>query len=43
MAGIGGVFPNFEDHLLDKKKISEFYIKSPTKEKMLFSHVGDLG
>ena len=25
MAGIGGVFPNFEDHLLDKKKISEFF------------------
>ena len=26
MAGIGGVFPNFEDHLLDKKKISEFFM-----------------
>ena len=25
MAGIGGLFPNFEDHLLDKKKISEFF------------------
>ena len=25
MAGVGGVFPNFEDHLLDKKKISEFF------------------
>lgn len=25
MTGIGGVFPNFEDHQLDKKKISEFF------------------
>ena len=25
MTGIGGVFPNFEDHLLDKKKISELF------------------
>ena len=25
MSGVGGVFPNFEDHLLDKKKISEYF------------------
>ena len=25
MTGIGGVFPNYEDHLLDKKKISECF------------------
>ena len=25
MAGLGGVFPNHEDHLLDKKKISEYF------------------
>ena len=25
MAGVGGVFPNYEDHLLDKKKIAEFF------------------
>ena len=25
MAGVGGVFPNFEDHLLDKKKIAEYF------------------
>ena len=26
MTGVGGVFPNHEDHLLDKKKISEYFI-----------------
>jgi len=25
MTGVGGIFPNFEDHLLDKKKISECF------------------
>ena len=25
MTGVGGVFPNFEDHLLDKKKIAEYF------------------
>ena len=25
MTGVGGVFPNYEDHLLDKKKISECF------------------
>ena len=25
MSGVGGVFPNYEDHLLDKKKISEYF------------------
>jgi hypothetical protein len=25
MTGVGGIFPNYEDHLLDKKKISECF------------------
>ena len=25
MSGVGGVFPNYEDKLLDKKKISECF------------------
>ena len=25
MSGVGGVFPNYEDHMLDKKKISEYF------------------
>ena len=25
MSGVGGIFPNYEDHLLDKKKISECF------------------
>lgn len=28
MAGVGGVFPNHEDHLLDKKKISEYFTEN---------------
>ena len=26
MTGVGGVFPNYEDNLLDKKKISECFL-----------------
>ena len=25
MSGVGGVFPNYEDQLLDRKKISEYF------------------
>ena len=25
MTGVGGIFPNYEDHLLDKKNISECF------------------
>ena len=34
MTGIGGVFPNFEDHQLDKKKISEFFSSIVNLEKL---------